>query len=492
MLFNSLSFLIFFPLVTVGYFLVPQKVKVYWLLGASYYFYLCWNPAYTLLLLFVTAASYTFSRLYEKAKSAAGRKWLLAANLLACLGGLFLFKYLGFFSNVLSTLLLQVGVTATFPAFDFVAVGGISFYTFQALGYAIDVYREKIPAEKNAAVYALFVSFFPIILSGPIERGSELIPQLKQAHSFEYQRVCDGLFTMLWGFFKKMVIADGAAAIVNVVYKTPGDFGGAALILATVLFAFQIYCDFSGYSDIAIGAAQVMGFSLSENFRAPYLSASIQEFWNRWHISLSHWFRDYLYIPLGGSRKGLARTCRNLLVTFLVSGLWHGASWTYILWGALHGLYSVAGRLSRPLRSKATALLHLDAAPHLKRAFGVIFTFSLVCISWVFFKSSSVQDAFYVLTHLGVGLSNLFTHAGFLQTALDPTGFFTKNGPVLCGCIAMLIGADVWQSAGAGAPLARKVRSRPFYIRWPIYYGLLLLILYFGNFGQSQFIYLQY
>lgn len=489
MLFNSLSFLFFFPLVTAGYFFAPPKAKVYWLLAASYYFYMCWNPVYVLLLLFVTAVSFGLSLLLSHTQDARRRKGLFLLNIIGCLGGLFVFKYLNFFTQILMGAAAGAGIALKLPTFTFAAVGGISFYTFQALGYAIDVYQKKIPAEKSFSVYALFVSFFPVILSGPIERGGELIPQLKQPHSFEYDRVCDGLFTMLWGFFKKMVIADGAAAIVNVVYGAPQDFSGPALILATLLYAFQIYCDFSGYSDIAIGAAQVMGFTLSPNFRAPYLSASIQEFWGRWHISLSHWFRDYVYIPLGGSRRGLARTCRNLLITFLVSGLWHGASWTYLLWGLIHGAYSVAGRLTKPWRDRAKQRLRLQGTP--ARLLGVLCTFCLVCLGWIFFRATSAQDGWYILTHLGTGLSTLF-HAGFWEAALSPTGFFDKNGPILCACIALLAASDIWQSAGKELPLARKLRSKPFFFRWPVYYGLLLLILFFGNFGQSQFIYFQY
>ncbi|MEG0091191.1 MAG: MBOAT family O-acyltransferase, partial [Oscillospiraceae bacterium] len=371
-------------------------VKNIWLLVSSYYFYMCWRPEYALLILFSTATTFLASIAIDKARSKGQRKFMLVLSIVLNLSVLFLFKYYNFFTANITALLLNFGVVLTPPTFDLLLPVGISFYTFQALGYSIDVYRGNVKREKNFFTYALFVSFFPQLVAGPIERSENLLPQFYHHEKFDYTRVKNGLVQMCWGFFKKMVIADGVAQIISIVYDSPTKFSGIQLVIATVFFAFQIYCDFSGYSDIAIGAAEVLGFNLMRNFAHPYFAKNATEFWRRWHISLSSWFMDYLYIPLGGSRKGYARTLINLFVTFLVSGLWHGAQWTFVVWGALNGIYVIADRVLKPYIKSLQHSLHLKEKGLIANIFGATITFILVDFAWIFFRANSVQDGFYI------------------------------------------------------------------------------------------------
>ena len=360
MLFNSLEFLIFFPIVTLVYFLIPKKVRYLWLLGASYYFYSCWNAQYALLMATSTLITYLSGFFIEKAKTDRGRKLSVAVSFILNLAILFYFKYFYFTMDNINMVRGLFGLSELQPKFDVILPVGISFYTFQALSYTMDVYRKEITHERNLFRYALFVSFFPQLVAGPIERSKNLLTQLRDDHKFDYNRVRYGLLVMLWGFFLKLVIADRAAILVNTVYDRYTEFGGAMLLLATVCFAIQIYCDFASYSIIAKGAARVMGFELMDNFRQPYFSTSIAEFWRRWHISLSSWFKDYLYIPLGGNRKGTVRKYFNLMVVFLVSGLWHGASWNFVIWGALHGIYQILGAVTLNTRKFCCEILNIN------------------------------------------------------------------------------------------------------------------------------------
>lgn len=356
MQFNSFDFLCFFPIVIAIYFVIPRKTRYLWLLAASYYFYMGWNPKYALLIAFSTVVTY-FSGIFiekinnrisdknetdeEYKKAIRQKKQVVAVSFTVNLLILVFFKYFDFLLGNINGILSRFGISIVEKPFDVLLPVGISFYTFQALSYTMDVYRNEIKAEKNILKYALFVSFFPQLVAGPIERSKNLLKQIETVHTFDlwnYERITKGLTVMLWGFFQKMVIADRIAILVDNVYDKYWLYGSSALILATILFAFQIYCDFGSYSNIAIGAAEVMGFSLMENFDTPYFSTSIKEFWRRWHISLSTWFRDYLYIPLGGNRKGTFRKYLNLIITFLVSGLWHGASWSFIVWGDTRSL----------------------------------------------------------------------------------------------------------------------------------------------------------
>lgn len=333
MLFNSFAYAIFLPIVFALYWLLPHKYRWALLLVASYYFYMSWNVKYVGLILFTTIASYVAALLMEKYENKKAKKIVLLATAVLCLGVLFFFKYFNFVSSSVAELLSLISIQFSPLTLKLLLPVGISFYTFQTLSYVIDVYRGDVKAEHHFGYYATFISFFPQLVAGPIERTENLLPQIKAQHTFDYEQATYGLKLMAWGFFKKIVIADSLSVYVSKVYNAPQSFEGFALILATVFFTFQIYCDFSGYSDIAIGTAKLMGINLMTNFKSPYFSTSIKEFWSRWHISLSTWFRDYVYIPLGGNRVSKVRHALNLLITFLVSGLWHGANWTFVLWG---------------------------------------------------------------------------------------------------------------------------------------------------------------
>ncbi len=329
MLFNSWQYLIFFPIVVLIYFVLPKKGKNTWLLVSSYYFYMGWNVKYIVLLFFTTVVTYTGALLIEKYR----KKGFLFLTIVLNFGVLFYFKYVQFAWDNLGHICSRLGIPFTEHEFDILLPVGISFFTFQAVGYTIDVYRKEIYAERNFLRYALFVSFFPQLVAGPIERSKNLLKQLDKTYAYSYDRMREGLLLMLWGFFLKLVIADRAAIFVDTVFGDTNKYAGLYIVVATIIFAFQIYCDFYGYSVIAMGSARIIGLNLMDNFNAPYFSRSVAEFWRRWHISLSTWFRDYLYIPLGGSRKSKIRNYLNLMTVFLTSGLWHGAAWTYVTWG---------------------------------------------------------------------------------------------------------------------------------------------------------------
>lgn len=337
MLFNSLQFLIFFPIVILLYYLLPHSKRWIFLLLASYYFYMSWNPAYIVLILISTLVDYFAAIKMSEQDNINKRKIYLFFSLFANLGLLFIFKYFNFFNDSVRLLFQSLGVNYGVPSLSLLLPVGISFYTFQTLSYTIDVYRGVTKPERHFGIFAVYVSFFPQLVAGPIERSERLLPQFRVPVIPNENNFSSGMKLMVWGFFKKVVVADNVAIIVNQVYNNVNEYQGLPLIIATFLFAIQIYCDFSGYSDIAIGSARVMGIHLMKNFNTPYFSKSITEFWKRWHISLSTWFRDYVYIPLGGNRVSKPRHYLNLFLTFLISGLWHGANWTFVIWGALHG-----------------------------------------------------------------------------------------------------------------------------------------------------------
>jgi len=406
MLFNSLEFLIFFPTVVLLYFLLPYRFRWVLLLVASYVFYMFWRAEYALLLLLSTLIDYGCGlgmNRYPDEEKQKRKPWLYL-SLFSNLSLLFTFKYYNFFNTAAHDLAQLLGLSYAAPAFALLLPMGISFYTFQTMSYSIDVYYGRIKAEKHLGIFALFVTFFPQLVAGPIERAENLLSQLREKHSFDYGRIVSGLQLMAWGLFKKVLIADRLALMVNQVYNNPTDYAGIPLLLATFFFAFQIYCDFSGYTDIAIGSAQVMGFRLMDNFKRPYFARSISDFWSRWHISLSTWFRDYLYIPMGGNRVVRWRWYYNLLFTFLVSGLWHGANWTFIVWGALHGFYLVFAQITRQPRSRLALTLGLDKRPMLYGVWQVGTTFALVCLAWIFFRANTIGEAWYIVTHLFSGL----------------------------------------------------------------------------------------
>ncbi|GAB3637669.1 MBOAT family protein [Hymenobacter arcticus] len=488
MLFNSLHFLVFFPVVIGLYFGLPARWRAPLLLATSYYFYLSWKPAYGLLLAGTTLLDY-FSgvRMSRLATPAQRRPWLylsLASNL----GTLFIFKYFNFFVSAGHELATLLHAPFAAPTLALALPVGVSFYTFQSVAYIVDVYQGKLPAEQNLGRFALFVAFWPQLVAGPIERGAQMLPQLRARHDFDYGRVASGLRLMAWGMFKKVVIADRLALLANPVFDHPHRFAGLPLLLAVAAFTGQIYADFSGYTDLARGAARVLGYHLVLNFRQPYLATSIGDFWRRWHMSLSGWFRDYVYIPLGGSRAGRTRTQFNVFLVFLLSGLWHGASWTFVLWGALHGLYLVLESLTAPARTALGQQLGLPARPRLQRALGTGCTLALVAFAWIFFRANSLPDAFYIATHLFQGWGQLPTAQ--LPSALAGLGrHFVAELLVAAGAVLALIISDYCAEQGS---VAAWLASWPAAGRWVGYAGLLLATLYFGIFGSSQFIYFQF
>ena len=367
---------------------------------------MCWRPVYIVLIIISTLIDYCAARLMAATTVTAKRRFYLILSLCSNLGLLFAFKYLNFFNHSLNAVFHAFSITKVIPEFQILLPVGISFYTFQTLSYTIDVYRGKQAPERHLGIFALYVSFFPQLVAGPIERSTRLMPQFYKKVLWNYREVVDGMKLMLWGLFKKIVIADRLALYVDAVYNQPGQFHGYPLILATVFFAFQIYCDFSGYSDIAIGLARVLGFDLMKNFDRPYYAKSISEFWQRWHISLSTWFRDYLYIPLGGNRVAKWRWQANLFIVFLVSGLWHGANWTFIIWGGLHGFYLVFSLWTAELRSKISAALHLTHNINLQKIWQTGIVFVLVNFAWIFFRANELSDALYIAVNLLHGLGD--------------------------------------------------------------------------------------
>ena len=385
-----------------------------------------WNPAYIILIILSTVVDYFAGLKMGSTDDKSKRKKYLFASLFINLGMLFFFKYYNFFSDSFTYLLNEFPVMQMgnfLPTFDLLLPVGISFYTFQTLSYTIDVYRGEKEPEKHFGIFALYVSFFPQLVAGPIERSTRLLPQFKEEYKFDYIRVTDGLKLMLWGYFKKVVVADRLAIFVNGVYNDVSGVEGIPLILATVFFAFQIYCDFSGYSDIAIGAAQIMGFDLMDNFKRPYFSKSIPEFWRRWHISLSTWFKDYVYIPLGGNRVSKLRYYANLFITFLISGLWHGAAWTFVIWGALHGFYQIFSLLTKKYRYKLKESIGIVNYPTLNKYLQIGVTFVLVDFAWIFFRANSLNDAWYIINNLFAGIISQISGIGMLSDSLSGFGF---------------------------------------------------------------------
>lgn len=508
MLFNSLSFLLFFPAVILVYYLIPYKapqwVRNLWLLVASYYFYMSWNVKYVVLLLFSTLVTYVAGLLLSQVKNRERvllKKALMAAGILANLAVLFFFKYFNFGANTFNILAEKLHIGLHINGLNLLLPVGISFYTFQALGYMIDVYRDPEKVEKNLLNYALFVSFFPQLVAGPIERSENLLPQLRKRNPFVYEEFCAGFQIMLYGYFLKLVIADRIAIFVDRVYGDVANVKGSYLLLASILFAFQIYCDFYGYSTIAVGAARVLGIQLMNNFESPYLAVSPTEFWRRWHISLSGWFRDYLYIPLGGNRKGRVRKYINTMIVFLVSGLWHGAEWSYVIWGGLNGLYQVVeGILGKSFRKKTNKV---------KSILATVITFILVDFSWIFFRSSDTATAFAVIkrifdkssyTWMGSGeasladLNNIGSASEMTPVSIFDYGLSRAGFLVLGIALISLLVFDLYKKKGRN--LQQLISTKPLPIRWLVYLCGLAIVLVFGVWGMgynaANFIYFQF
>jgi alginate O-acetyltransferase complex protein AlgI len=484
MLFNSIHYLVFFPLAVGVYFLLPQRWRWVWLLGSSYYFYMCWRPPYVLVLWALTLVDYVAGIQIARAERPALRRAFLLLSLASNVGLLVFFKYFNFFGESLGGLLALAGVRYRAPELDVILPVGVSFHTFQAMAYTIDVYRRRCAPERHLGYFALYVAYFPQLVAGPIERAQHLLPQLRERHGFDAGRAVDGLRLIAWGFFKKVVIADRLAVYVNAVYGAPAEYGGAQLLLATYFFAFQIYCDFSGYTDIAIGSARVMGVDLSPNFRRPYAARSVADFWRRWHISLSTWFRDFVYIPLGGSRVPRPRHYANLMIVFLLSGLWHGANWTFVLWGALHGSYVVASAATAAARDRAASALGRvgPGAARLRAVAATLVTFHLVAFAWIFFRAATVADAWAVVRGIAAGVD-----ASLLFAPVP--GFGT--GEVALS-IAFLAALEILQRVRSERPAGDLLLARPAWARWALYYAAVLVILLFGRFDEREFIYFQF
>lgn len=461
-------------------------------MAASCYFYMVFKPVYILILAFTILVDYIAGFAISKSRGQK-RKWCLIASICANIGVLAFFKYYNFFGETFRYIDDFIGLgLPTPPLLQILLPIGLSFHTFQSLSYTIEVYRGKTTVERHLGIFALYVMFYPQLVAGPIERPQNIIHQFKERHYFEYDRVKLGLQLMLWGMFKKVVIADRLAGFVNVAYNDVHSYSGISFIVATLFFAFQIYCDFSGYSDIALGSAQVMGYRLMLNFDRPYFAKSISEFWKRWHISLSTWFRDYLYISLGGNRVSKPRFYFNLFFTFLISGLWHGANWTYVIWGALNGFYLIAEMSWQGLVS--------DIKNHTRNRLGkaainlilVLLTFSLTCFAWIFFRANTVEDAFYIVKHLFDGLINLPTDvfsAPFVKLRIllgrDKWDFI-----IAWASIAVLLVTHYLQRGTSGRTILNQQNTA---VRWSFYFALLSAILFFGAFNESQqFIYFQF
>ncbi len=502
MVFNSLEFLIFLPIVLLLYFVLPHKTRWVMLLIASYYFYMSWNANLIFLILFTTLVSYVSGLLIEKeqknrpegsVKHTPSEKLWLIITLVVSLGVLFFFKYFNFFSRTVSDVISLFSLKPSDPlVLDLILPVGISFYTFQTLSYVIDVYRGSIPAERHLGYYALYVSFFPQLVAGPIERPENLLPQLKEYHLPRKENFIGGISKMLIGFFKKIVIADVCATYVSAVYNDPDAANGPAVLIATVLFAFQIYCDFAGYKDIAIGCAEIMGIKLMQNFDRPYTAKTIQEFWRRWHISLSSWFRDYIYFPLGGSRCSEFRHMFNICVVFFVSGMWHGADMAFIVWGLLHGIYQVIGHYTAKPRIKMWKALHIDPDGKFVSAVKRFNTFVLVCFGWIFFRAASVPGM-RSFAALKIIMRKLFTDwgSGSLSEAYSLLGLTVPA--VLCIVFGLIVmqrldatKLDSYTFSGRKIALSD---ARFVYVIWAVVFAWVLLL---AGDGASSFIYFQF
>ncbi|MFO7973092.1 MAG: MBOAT family protein [Candidatus Hydrogenedentota bacterium] len=488
MLFNSVEFLVFFPCVCALYFALPYRWRWVLLLAASYYFYAAWKPEYLVLIFASTAVDYAAGFVMGKTDRRRIRIGALLASLGCNLGLLFTFKYFNFFNESLGAVLAWLGSEYTAPDLDVVLPVGISFYTFQTLSYTIEVFKGTHPPQRHAGIFALYVAFFPQLVAGPIERSDRFLPQLRGNYDFDYARAVLGLRYMLWGMFKKVVVADRLALIVDPVYHDPTGATPLILVVATIAFAFQIYCDFSGYSDIAIGAARILGYRLMTNFDRPYFATSIADFWHRWHISLSTWFRDYVYIPLGGSRVKISRMYVNLLIVFGVSGLWHGANWTFVIWGLLHAAYYIASHATRELRAAFVRGAKLDRAPRIHHALQVGFIFVLVCIGWVFFRANSLKDAVYVFQKMPDLMYYVF-NPGVILGELGALNQNASQLAITAGATVFMLIAEHFQAKGE-PPRLLAIPMLP--LRWAAYAALVLAIMNLGVIQRIPFIYFQF
>jgi len=482
MLFNSIDFAIFLPLVFVGYWFIFRKnlkLQNLFIVSASYVFYGWWDWRFLSLIMFSTLVDYSVGLALQKQEKKSKRKALLLTSIIVNLGFLGFFKYFNFFAVNFADAFMLFGKEISVSSLNIILPVGISFYTFQTLSYSIDVYRRKLKPTKDFIAFAAFVSFFPQLVAGPIERATNLLPQFTRKREFDYTKAVDGLKQILWGLFKKMVIADRCAEYANYIFNNYESLSGGTLVLGTVFFAFQIYGDFSGYSDIAIGTARLFGINLRQNFAFPYFSRDIAEFWRRWHISLSSWFRDYVYIPLGGSRGNKFSVIRNTFIIFIVSGFWHGANWTFIFWGVLNALYFIPLQLFGKNRKNMEVVAKNKVLPNIREFIAVVITFTITTFAWIFFRAESMSHAFGYI-------AGIFNESIISYTSID------KNVKVLT-CIILVIFFVIIEWIGRDKQYAiegfGKTKYRLF--NWSIYYILIILIFVFGG-AQQDFIYFQF
>jgi len=508
MSFTSLHFLAFFPIVTLLYFKVPLRFRWGLLVVASYYFYMSWRPWYALLLIFATVVSFRCGLLIAAEQSPRWRRIYLIAGCSINLAVLFVFKYFDFFNTQTRDLMAAIGVDYNIPNLDLVLPVAISFHTFQVLSYLFDVYNRQVEPERHLGTFALYVVYYPQLVAGPIERAFHFLPQLRRLRlptpapefAFDERRAIDGFRLILCGFVKKIVVADNLALYVDAIYNNSSHATGGALAFATMAFAFQIYFDFSAYTDIARGCSRVMGIELIENFRRPYRARSIADFWKRWHISLTSWFRDYVYFPMGGNKVAEGRWIVNVLTVFLLSGLWHGANWTFVVWGLLHGGYYVVSRKTARWREVIVSRIGLVRHPVLHTELQVATTFLLVCFAWIFFRSDDISMAISIIRTIGEGLFAKVTHplVGFgfaLGPAVDDSGAgligtTTFKEPRLYYTLVVVGIFAIWDVGKERGELMFVDLRR--WQRWACYYVACLAILLIGNVGNKQFIYFQF
>ena len=486
MLFNSIDFAIFLPIVFILYWFVAHK-NLKWqnllIVAASYLFYGWWDWRFLSLIIFSTAVDYLIGRSLEKEEHQTKRKVLLWISILVNLGFLGFFKYYNFFLDNFVTVFSFFGQTINPQGLNIILPVGISFYTFQTLSYTIDVFRRKLEPTKDFIAFSAFVSFFPQLVAGPIERASNLLPQFYKKRNFEYHKAVDGLIQILWGLFKKVVIADNCAEYANIIFNNSADFSGSTLVLGALFFTFQIYGDFSGYSDIAIGTSRLFGFNLMQNFNFPYFSRDIAEFWRRWHISLSTWFREYLYIPLGGSRGSTGMKIRNTFIIFIVSGFWHGANWTFIVWGALNAIYFLPLLLTKNNRNNLDTVAKGKYLPSIKDFSFILLTFSLTVFAWIFFRAENIGHAISYIS-------------GILSPSIISMPNFTNSGRIKFESILTVFSVIIfivieWTGREEQYAIAKLAKTRTKRLRWSVYLIIILAIVFLS--GSSQdFIYFQF
>lgn len=500
MTFTSFKFFVFLPLVIGFYYALPHRFRRAFLLAASIYFLACFKPEYTIVLVISTLIDFFLGLRIQATTHPGKKKFLFLTGLLLDISTLIAFKYLDFLNEILGTFLHQLNIFYEIKPLEILLPVGISYYTFKKISYLIDVYRGTYPAEKKFYTFALYVSFFPTLMAGPIDRAGKLLPQFHQPISFDYQKVTDGLKLIAWGFFKKVVIADRLAVFVDKVYNHPDIYDGPSLVVATIYFSFQVYCDFSGYTDIVIGIGKVLGFDLMENFNRPYFARSIGEFWKRWHISLSSWLMDYLFLPISYAVSRRIKGPRflyikaevwayitGIILTFFLCGLWHGASWTFVLWGLLHGFYLALSFLTRKTRKKIVKKIKIKKIPAFHHAFQVLVTFVFVSFSWIFFRANSVTDIFQVIKRLFSGWSSILNLNGLMEALT-----FGLEKKKLAVAIISIVFLLIIQVRREDKTFVNYINQQKNIVRWSFYILLLVWLMTFGEPEVEGFIYFRF